>query len=168
MVFFDMDKSTNDAARIGLTYKGVRILISRDRLLELLRNEEELHALLVSPDDRAAPLPAPAPALVAPAAPTADKRRAAIRVTHASLSNRVKKIHDYAGPARALRKAHVEFLSELLANFDWHLPEHPNARLERYLRDFASWDRVPDSLREQISTFLARYTEARQALKGTA
>ena len=141
-----------------ITYNGVKTAVERDRLLDLLRLEEDLLASMAS--GGAAP---------ADAGHGVGSRGMALKnrqvpdgpVTHASLSNRVTKIHKYSRGARELRPAHAGLLGEVLQNFDWVIPDHPNLRLAEQLGEIVSWDAVSGDLKGAIKGFLERYLALR-------
>src|SRR5687768_13741236 len=129
---------------IAVTYRGVRTAVSKERLIELLRREEAFLNAKTQSGGR----PRLSAAGHEPSGePTSLRGRQLelTKVTHASLSSRIKKVYMYSAATKALRPAHLGLLQELIANFDWVIPQYPNTRLEQHLGDIKTWSGVPDA-----------------------
>lgn len=149
-------------------HQGQPIGLTRERLHELLRNEQHLFELMVGGgaatrgDPGASVLPIGAPTSLDRR--TAKERAAAVEpVTHASLSYRIKRIFDHSLKKRRLRAVHAGILSEMIDGFDWKLPDHPATKLELHLREIQTWPGVDPQLKEQIAVFMERYLNARSS-----
>lgn len=150
----NLDESGGQSWMLVYSYRGVRTAIDRERLDELLRLEEEALVRLTAGGE-----PEPAKG-----EPTIRSRQIPTdAISHASLSNRITKIHNYSKQARALRPAHAGLLGEVLAAFDWEIPEHPNLKLEQLLKEMVAWGGLSDELRKAMTDFLRRYAKARAA-----
>lgn len=148
----DLDTPDHQEVVLAISYRNVKTAISRARLLELLKREEEFLAVMTSSADRTATQSAATgPAFVVKAE----------KVTHASLSSRIKKIYDYSCGTKRLRAAHIGFLRDLVENFDWAIPGHPNTRLEEHLGEMLGWQGVTDEFKGEMERFLKKYREAR-------
>lgn len=155
----DMDEPANGDTYVVVGFNGVKLPLSRARLLELLRNEQawlggEQHATIFAPPTSSAAPPAKASHLSPP------------RVTHASLSYRIKRLHQYTKQAKRLREAQLSMLRELFALFDGVIPKHPNTQLDSQLLEMASWPHVPPKVRGELEAFVDRYRAAREAAAG--
>jgi len=152
----DMDEPVNGDTYIVVGFNGVKLPLSRSRLLELLRNEQawlggEQHAMTS----------APPPSVVAP--PVKGSLLSPPRVTHASLSYRIKRLHQYTKKAKRLREAQLSMLRELFVLFDGVIPKHPNTQLDLQLLEMASWPHVTPKVRGELEAFVERYRAAREA-----
>jgi hypothetical protein len=148
----DLDDGRNDDLVVVVHVKGVRVPIGKTRLMELIENEQEY--LRVASGGQAA---------AAPAADVDDAAAdAAGRVTHGSLSHRIRKIYLQCSSLRALRPAHGTMLVDLIEHFDWVIPDHPNTRLEVQLMEMMAWPNTDSSLKLAVGKFLERYLEARR------
>jgi hypothetical protein len=151
--YLDLDDPELDGKAFLVGFRDVKVAVDRERLLQLLEREQELFSRPgPSPSRQTGPTLAPPP----DAAPAN-----AYRVTHASLSARIKKIHVVVAETQKIRPAHLDMLNDLLDNFDWSVPAHPNTRLDQHLADMATWSSTPGALKEKIKTFLKRYRQLR-------
>ena len=155
----NLDDPAQDGLLIVVAYRGVKMAVSKDRLLELLRREEDYLKFATS-HGSAGGNPSVPSASETP--PTRGRQLELTAVTHASLSSRIKKVYTYSTSSRALRPAHLGLLKELIDNFDWVLPQYPNTRLEQHLSEIRTWSGVPDDFKDELDRFLKRYTSARK------
>lgn len=151
----DLDAPDNKNVVCIVAYGGVKIPITRDRLLELLANEQEwlkasTGAHIQTPVDNGkgeenpvlSPIDGP--------------------ISHGSLSYRVKLIYKYSVSSKRLREAQISLLRELFTSFNWKIPRHPNTALDTQLMEMQSWKKVPAECKKEIEAFLSRYRQARQ------
>jgi hypothetical protein len=162
----------NDPAQAGtllfVRFGGVRMTVDARRLTELLEREQQLLALLAGGTPAAAKAGDSRKGGGSRTKPAPVVTGGAGDVTHASLSTRIKKIFMFTYESRSLRPAHQQILTDVLDGFDWHIPEHPNTRLDQQLAEIATWPGVPDALKKKIGEFLPRYLEARGLSFGRA
>lgn len=166
----DLDRESGSPSVI-LKFRGIKVRLDRARVLALLEVEQRYLDIL-SPDSGTVPLrraPPPSASAPTPAAST-DLRLGTVarridgeEITHAKLSTRIKKVYDYAVPSRQIRPAHSGLLLEMIEQFDWAIPAHPNTHLDQHLEEMLDWDGVTSEFKTQVSAFLAEY-RARRAV----
>jgi hypothetical protein len=147
----DLEAPQESTTAVVVRYRGVLTSVTRERLLALLKLEEQqletaLGAETVEPA-------AATPPLVPDAGP----------FTHASLSTRIKKVYDYSVRTRNVRPTHAGLLAEVLSGFDWQIPPHPNTHLVQHLGEIKTWNGVEAPLKAAIDAFLARYLARRDS-----
>lgn len=149
-------------ASVIVSLDGSPVLLSGNRIVELLRRERELVRLLAAgatPSRPGASQPSE-PAEDLPASrgyvPPSDD---VVRISHATLSYRIKRIYDYGARQRRLRETHAQIIVDLIASFDGRLPEHPSRALEQNLTAMLRWRSVPAEVKDTIQKFLAHYLE---------
>ena len=158
----NLDDPAWSEAMLFLSFRGTRVPVSRARLLELLEREDAYLGLLAN--GSAPPPPEKAPPERRP--PTTTRTRETVdpvvgaTTSHASLSYRIKRIYDFSSAQQKLRPTHAGLLAEVLAGFNWELPEHPTTQLEQHLAEIATWRGVSDELKEKIRSFLEAYARA--------
>jgi hypothetical protein len=159
----NLDQPSERDTVVVVRFGGAVVPVSRARLLELL-SREQLYILGAGGDaperTDAAEVAAPQH-LSASSEPPAMSALAGERLNHRSLSNRIKKIHDYSVAQRTLRPNHALHLEEVLRAFDWVVPEHPNTQLEFHLGEICGWGGVSDALKSLIQSFVAQYKQVR-------
>jgi hypothetical protein len=159
----NFDDSNNEDAIVLISYEGVAVPVTKTRLAELLKREQLFLRASIGAAATVHDRVPPKAATKRPPKPRQFKKGmlASGPVSHASLSARIKKLYNYSRASRALRPAHQSFLTELLASFDWTIPEHPNTRLDHQLQEICQWSGVSESCRRTIDEFLARYRQVR-------
>lgn len=167
MRLIDLDAS-QEPTTVVVRYKSVVTPLTRDRVLELLAREEQALTLLLQTGMAPAAAPRAANAAPMPLPPDPATVTAGIDggpITHASLSTRIKKIHDYSAGTRKVRPTHAGLLAEVLAAFDWQIPPHANTHLVEHLNAIRTWQGVSAQLQADIDQFLTAYTTARDEKK---
>lgn len=160
----ELDNLPSDSILLT-SYGGQRVAVTRERLQELLAREQEYFEVLAR--ERSVPpvVTRPEPPAAAGARPDHEFSAGALpreSVSHASLSTRIKKVYMYSLQARKLRDAHMTQLLDMIADFDWQIPRHPNTRLQQHLVEMLGWKGVTPVFREAVMAFLDRYLVARQ------
>jgi hypothetical protein len=151
MTMIDLDDPSLGPWVIRVTTRGQTRFIDSAALQALLEAPAAVHP-------RGAKASAPAPARKG----KIDRRQLdPEKLTHAMVSTRITKIYHHALPTRSLRPAHVGILSEILEQFDWEIPEHPNTRLDQQLAEIVQWPATPAELKAQAQKFLKEYLAAR-------
>lgn len=166
----DLDQDQNQTT-IVVEFHGLKVRLDRDRVLGLLQTEQE-HLVALSGGTLATPRSdgrkhAP-PSRAAPEQNDVKlsaivKRLGVEEISHAKLSTRIKKIYDYSAPSRQIRPAHMGLLGEMIASFDWVLPDHPNTHLDQHLDEMLQWDGPTSEFRLQVQSFLKAYRQKRAA-----
>lgn len=172
----DLDEETPSRRLVILTFSGVKTALSKDRLLELLANEQLLIGEISGrPSVQAlAPLPPPPPptrdprldrkVFAEPAFAIQSRQIPGAAISHASLSTRIKKIYEYyEDKPKVLRPAHAGLLLEVIQKFDGVIPEHATTRLLSQLESILTWNDVPEDLRSTVAAFVESYTSRKRA-----
>src|SRR5262245_34285254 len=101
-----VDLDANDAAdtMVLVTIDGVRVALTRNRVIDLFRHEAKFFAMLTNGAPApAGPVTAPA-SIAAPALPPEQEAEQLLalknQVSHASLSSRIKKVYNYSVATR--------------------------------------------------------------------
>lgn len=157
LTLLDLDDTSIEPWALGLTFKGTRLIIDRQRLEQLLALEQDNLARRISQapagdDDGRDPSLRP-------------RQLPDDRVTHGSLSSRITKIYNYSKSTRTIRPTHAGLLGEFLAAFDWNLPEHTGNRIPTQLAEIVTWNGLTADLKRQIQSFLSRYATATASRK---
>lgn len=148
-------KGERGAPLLVVVYRGVKIALSQARVIELLDREQEYLDLIAGGAGSAHS--------AANGSPLFDGSKVAVAaISHARLSNKIKKVYDLSHDKKNVRPAHASILCEMIALFDWHVPLHPNTKLDQHLFEMSTWKGSPPDLKEAVTAFLERYNRMRR------